>query len=64
MQFSFVNILLVGIAVAFFGFMAYWFYVSMTIDDTSAKKIKSPNVSTNQPKNSSDNANKKNRKTA
>jgi len=65
MNFSFVNILLIGIVVAFFGFMAYWFYMSMTMDDASAKKLKPIDpMGANQSKNSSGNSNKKNRKAA
>ncbi len=63
MNFSFVNILLIGIAVAFFGFMAYWFYMSMTMEDASAKKMKPVDPSGTTPsQKSSDKSNKNNRK--
>jgi Tfp pilus assembly protein PilO len=60
MNFSLVNILLIGIAIAFFGFMAYWFYMSMTMEDVSEKEKKAGNPSgENQPKNKADKSNKK-----
>jgi hypothetical protein len=60
MNFSFVNILLIGITIAFFGFMAYWFYMSMTMEDVSAKSPNAGNPSQeNQPKKKADKSNKK-----
>lgn len=67
MNLSLANILLVGLAVAFFGFMAYWFFMTMKIDDESAKKMKSADPAGASSNGNSSNTtaknNKKNRKT-